>query len=141
MRVSTESIWALGSDLPLEPQPNRQIIIDPAHTFAHMGDIGGIVPVSNGLAKRDRVVFLRFYGAEEGQDIQDTKLEGYFVGTKQADGSGMLVHGDSLESMPEQFMSPKLLKDLHYLDRIGVDLHGDFNLTALAKFIKQRRTF
>lgn len=142
MNIRTDAVWSIGQDDEIFRRTNSGIIVDSGYAFAHLDDIGGIIPISEGLSARDFAVFLTFSGKKEGEtvDADPPLTEGYLVSAvDSSDGSGVLVHGDTLEESTKQFMSPELLEKLTYLDTIGVDLHGDFSLEALANYVKRKR--
>jgi hypothetical protein len=131
MRVSTETIYTICENETFGFRQANDLAIDEAHQFAHLDDLGGVVPIESGLQARDFAVFLQFKTPTE------TKSVGYFVGAvdPKNEGSGTLVCGDTLETRAQELMTPELLAKLQYLGGAGICLANDFNLPALAAFV------
>lgn len=140
LRVGTERVYAIGYNNAIIPRPNAKIVIDSAHYFEHLDDIGGIIPVESGLTVRDVAVFMSFFGYPEGESIPKGILAGYIVGSvNDKDGSGMLVHEQMIDSQPANNVSSEMLAKLRYINSIDEDaLAGDFSLHGLAAYVKRR---
>lgn len=140
MNVNSQTVWSVGPDNIATPS-NRAIIVAKDYAFAHIDDISRIVPVDSGLKLADFVVFLSFYGPTEENSNTQTRTEGYFVShvDNATDGTGVLVHGNSLESYPDDLMTDQLLTKLHKLEQADSDYLEEFNLLTLGLYIKNRR--
>jgi hypothetical protein len=141
LRIDTERVYAIGYDDNVITRAEAKIIVDTAHHFEHLDDVGGIIPVESGLTARDVAVFMSFFGCPEGEDIPKDVLVGYMVGSvNDIDGSGTLIHEDMIDRQPSSTVSKEMLAKLQFLDAVDEDaLEGDFSLQGLAAYVKRHR--
>ena len=145
VRLESALMWSLDDEDGLFPYPANQLEIDTAHTFAHLDDVGGIVPISHGLKARDVIVSLHLFGSREGKKQPIRVTKGFVVtDVNVADGSGVIVHHDLLdtEEKIQQVMHDALFSKLTYVEsgeEGSVSALQEFGLHSLAAYIRNRK--
>lgn len=132
----TSDIWQLGKDDDITTRKGA-IAVDPDDMPVHIDDAKRCITVASGLQPRDFIVTAKRIGADTCYE----NTQSFLVTIVEADGSGIIVHGDKILQSPREWTTHRIESFWKLLEEIEPEIYSIFGLQGLQTYIRRSYIF